>query len=391
MFTRRVRISLQVPYDHDEAPIFRPGAVLPGKVSYKTPTSDRVSSITVDFRGESQVDSDKVELFHRQCVIKDDSSNYLNIKSRQTYDFPFQFTAPEMTELDCTDGYPTSCPGSFVDSQHPLPPSFGADQSIHAKIVYEMYATVTHVSSVGGYQYRSPTTHCISNLKCLRTTLPRYEAITPEPLRWFKQPMIDSSVPQNLKTLLDAHAGTLPIYQAVINVPSTAILGEKIPLISIICPKNHQAHCRIYAVDLIFSVSVSLQAETHSRHKGLTGCPPIIEIKALPLKTELPCTSTTAVGSPQSIGCHTIAAVSWPPSYKSYLVSRSYNLLVDISVNKKGSKADHIAHFQVPISVSVSQHSHLDCVPDYDERVPLGGGQVAMYDEEAPAYDSLRS
>ncbi|KAL9099382.1 MAG: hypothetical protein Q9163_005111 [Psora crenata] len=391
MFTRRIRISLQVPYDDDGAPFFRPGAILSGQVSYKAPTSDRVSSITVDFRGESQVDSDKIQLFHRQYVIKDDSSNYLDINSRQTYDFPFQFTAPEMTELDCTNGYPTSSPESFVDSHHPLPPSFGADQSRHAKIVYVIYATVTRVSSVGGYRYHLPATHGISNLKCLHTTLPRYEAIQPEPLGWFKQPMVESPVPQNSKTQLDAEVGALPVYQAVINVPSTAVLGEKIPLISIICPKDRQPDCRIHAVDLNFSVSVSLQAETHSRHKSLTGCPPITEIKALPLKTELPCTSTTAVGSPQSVGCCTKAAVSWPPSYKSYLVSRSYNLVVDISVNKKGSKANHIAHFQVPISVSVPHHSHLNRVLDYDERVQLGRGQVAMYDEEPPAYDSLRS
>ena len=52
--------------------------------------------------------------------------------------------------------------------------------------------------------------------------------------------------------------------------------------------------------------------------ENLTGRPPMTEIKALPLKTDLPCNLTTAVGSPQSIGCYTIAAVSWGPSYESY-------------------------------------------------------------------------
>ena len=391
MFTRRVRLSLQVPHDNDKAPIFHPGAIIPGHVSFKTPASDRVSSVTVDFRGMCQVNHDKIELFHRQCIIKDESSKYLDIKARRTYDFPFQLTAPELTEIHFTDEYPTSSPELFVDSQHPLAPSFGADQSRHAKIVYEMYAAVTHVSSTAGYRFDLPTTHAISNLKCLHTTLPRHNAIQPDPSGWFKQLMIESSPLQNSKTLLDVDVEPLPIFQAVINVPSVVVLGEEISLLSILCPKNHQADCQIYAAELNLSVSVSLQAETYSRRKNLAGCPPITEIKALPLKTNLPCESITTVGSPQSISCYTIAAVSWPPSYKSYLVSRSYNLLVDISVNKQGSKAEHTTHFMVPISVSRTQAFHSNRAPGYDEQPTLDGGQASANDEELPAYNSLQA
>ena len=73
------------------------------------------------------------------------------------------------------------------------------------------------------------------------------------------------------------------------------------------------------------------------------------------------------------------------------MVSRSYGLLVEFSVNKKGSRADYISHFQVFVSVSVPQHSHSSRVPGHDERVTLSRGRVAAYDEELPAYESLRS
>ena len=127
-----------------------------------------------------------------------------------------------------------------------------------------MYATVTHFNNVEGYRYHPPVTYGISNLKCLHTTLPRYEAIQPEPSGWSKQSMIDSSVPQGSKTLLDADVWPLPIFQTVINVPSAGTLGETIPLVSSMCPKNHQTDCRIYAVELKSSISVSLQAATYS-------------------------------------------------------------------------------------------------------------------------------
>ena len=204
--------------------------------------------------------------------------------------------------------------------------------------------------------------------------------------------MIDLSVPQSSKTLLDAEVGLLPILEAVINVPPAAILVETIRLVSIICPKNHQQDCRVYAVEVNYSVSMSLQAEMHSRLKNLTGCPPMTETKALPLKSILACTSTTTVRSLLSIGCYTIATGSWLPFNKlSYLISRSYSLLVKVWMNKNGSRADYIPLSQVPLSVSFPQLSHTSRIPGYDERITLAGGRVVAYDEELRAYESLWS
>ena len=393
MFTRHVHITLHTANDSNEKPVFRPGAVVQGVVSFKSPSSDRLSSITIDFRGTSQVDiksnvghshRDKVELFHRQCTIKSEGSGCLNIQARKTYDFPFQFVAPEMTELDGKGSYLTDGGDKFVDGQHPLPPSLGSDQSHNAQIVYEMYAVVRRVSDMSGHQSHAPISHSLPNLQCLPISSPSsvsaFAGIQAEPSRWFRQPMLDASVLQNLSTLLAVDSDPLPTLETVLNLPSTFIIGEQIPITVIVCPKPHpQSDRRLESGEREICIVATLQAETYSRCKNLKDCPPFTETKLQRLTETRPSVSSMQIGEPKSFTCGTQNVANWPSSCKSYLVGRSYTLLVDVGINKKGGKRDYAAQFKIPITASHPQDSHR--LPSYSERLP----------EQLPAYNDSRS
>ena len=393
MFTRHVHITLHTANDSNGNPIFRPGAVLQGVVSFKSPSSDRLSSITIDFRGSSQVNiksnaghshQDKVELFHRHCIIKSEGSGSLNIRARKTYDFPFQFIAPEMTELDAKGSYPTDGENKFVNEQHLLPPSLGSDQSNNAQIVYEMYAVVRRVSDMSGHQSHAPISHSLSNLQCLPTSSPSSVSpsagIQAEPSRWFQRPMLDTSVLQNLSTLLAVDSAPLPTLEAVLNLPSTFIIGQQIPITVIVCPKTHHDSDRqLEPGKREICISATLQAETYSRCRSLKDCPPSTETKRQLLTQTRPLVSSMQMGEPKSFTCATQDVATWPSSCRSYLVGRSYALLVDVAINKKGSKKDYAAQFKIPIMASHAQDSHR--LPSYSERLP----------EQLTAYNDLRS
>ena len=64
-------------------------------------------------------------------------------------------------------------------------------------------------------------------------------------------------------------------------------------------------------------------------------------------------------------------------------MGRNYTLLVDVGINKKGSKKDYAAHFTVPITAAHPQDSHW--LPPYSERLP------EQLPEQLPAYNDLRS
>lgn len=86
--------------------------------------------------------------------------------------------------------------------------------------------------------------------------------------------MIESSVPRGSKTLLHVEVELLPTFEDVINVPSAGILLETMPVVSIVCHWINQSGFRFHVVEVNYSVSVSLQAEMHSRWKKSTGCLP---------------------------------------------------------------------------------------------------------------------
>lgn len=393
MFTRHVHITLHTANDSNGNPVFRPGTIVQGVVSFKSPSSDRLSSITVDFRGTSQVNikstvghshQDKVELFHRQCTIKSEGSGSLNIQARKTYDFPFQFIAPEMTELDVKGSYPTDEGDTFVDEQHPLPPSLGSNQSHNAQVVYEMYAIVRRVSDMSGHQSHAPISHSLPNLQCLPTSSPSsispFAGIQAEPSRWFQKPMRDTSVLQNLSTLPAVDSAPLPTLETVLNLPSSFIIGEQVPITVIVCPKTHHHSDRQHeSGEREICICATLQAVTYSRCRNLKDCPRFTETKQQILTEIRPSMSSMQIGEPKSFTCGTQDVASWPSSCKSYLVGRSYTLLVDVGINKKGSKKDYAAQFNIPITAFHPQDSH--GLPSYSERLP----------EQSPAYNDLRS
>ena len=388
MFTRQVHITLHAAKDSNGNYVFRPGTVVQGVVSFKSPSSDRLSSITIDFRGASHVNikskvghshQDKIKLFHRQCIVKSEGSARLNIEARKTYSFPFQFIAPEMTELDGIDSYLTDGGDKFADEQHPLPPSLGSDQSHNAQVLYEMYAIVRRVSDMGGHQYHAPISHSIPNLQCLPTS--PFPGIQIEPSRWFHQPMLNTSVLQNLSTLLAVDSAPFPTLETVLNLPSTFIIGEPIPITVIVCHKtSHNDSGRLLeAGKREICISATLQAQTYSRCRNLKDYPPFTETKQQLLTETRPSVSSMQISEPNSFACGTQDVASWPSSCKSYLVGRSYTLLVDVGINEKGSKKDYAAQFKIPITAAHPQDPHW--LPPYSERLP----------EQLPAYDDLRS
>ena len=348
MLKRRVGISLDLPYDDHQSPLFYGGAVLSGKVSFRTPTSDRLSSITVDFRGFSQVNGERVEVFHRRCeLIKGGArSKYLDIRAREDCEFPFQITAPEVTGPDNTS-FPNSS-NLFDDSNNLLPQSLEAHEYDDANIVYEIFATVLRVSDMGGHRTHQPITHKPKILKCLSTAMSQQQQQHEHhrPLSaWFTQPM----TPTN-RAPFRAHE-SLSIsnqsYSALLNIPHIVTLGQSLNIVLLVYPNPDTNSCRnLFTSILSLSLSATLVSTTHSqqsKRKALSA-PPIAEMIALSLKVDAdsPSTSTEIpVGIPQAF---TYALPSsYAPSSRSHAISRTYKLAVDVGTSiSKSEKRSQI-------------------------------------------------
>jgi len=407
MFKRRVRIRL----DGGPEQTIRPGQILRGTVEYKSPVEDRLSSLTIDFRGVTKVSDglnprrnlprhsreDQVELFHiRETIFQ----GIRTLEHHKSHTWPFDFIFPATTGPDRTRLYTVADDDRFDEKPHQMPPSIGSDQAEHARINYHMYAVAErgHRAYGGHVAFREePVVHNIENLKYMPDVLP--EMVQPTPAPSLEQ--IFGVFPPSRRSLAQmvqhavASSGPQATYafKVVVNPPSMIILGEPIPISFVIRNVSDPSPDLSYPVPACIykTTSVSLTSKTYKRCTKVPYEKPWVETKLKKLVTDHAVGGLPLDTSVQARKFPSDVVKDWPPSFKSYSISRSYDLQVDITVRFEGQKQDVVAHFEVPdITVirPASEESRLARRITNEAPPPMPVSPPRDVDEELPPYEA---
>lgn len=399
MFPRRLRIKLQGNLNDNEPAVVRQGDLIHGDVTFASPTFDRLNSVAVHFRGYSQVDArsnvltthrEELTFFHRHYLIRTDGSGLLNVKARQPRTFPFEFIVPETTDQSDASIDSTDDDRVFEEGKHDLPPSLTSD-SKNAKIVYQMYAIVTHVNQASGVGSQTYTPSTISNVLTLNYTrmalpyTPEHHTDTSGSFQRMSE--LNYTPGQTLdneqhKMMGKSSSGPSPDFKVALKFPSTCLFGRAIPIVVTISTEKTRTEQNLDHFGRDVSVVVAIQAETHSRCAGPHSRPSHLETKTQTLTTDRK-SITLVTGSPYPIACSSDIISSWPPSFKSYFVSRTYSLVVDISMTFDASKGKYKAHFEAPISAV-----YLPSNPSWYQPSVIRG--QSHQSEQLPSYEYAR-
>ena len=389
MFKRKLRISL---YGGNEQ-TFYPGAQVAGKVELKSPSDDKISSLTVDLRGVtkilprkgSQTREEHIELFHITEVLV---SQPMFIEPRKPYSWNFTFALPFETGRDLSGKYKDGENSKFEEKPHSLPPSLLSDQSEEVRIEYQMYAVAKRpfrgVAMARDLQ-QVPIVHNIESLRYTPEVLSAESDVTREHSHTFqvyppKKRKLSLKNPASV-----ASAQQHPVrFMITASVPPMISLGEDV---SVRYSLRHYTNLgmvegpeklQYYAHK---SMSLSLRVNTHRRTALDPHIPSLTETKSKKLVIR-----PTAGGSPQdSAKFSTKEITDWPPSFKSYSIARTYDLLLEITVTD--GKQDFEAKFETPVTIvkrvatgTLAARMASDVPPALPHMGPRGE------DEELPPY-----
>ena len=407
MFTRRVRIRL----DGGPHQTIRPGEILKGTVEYKSPADDRLSSLTVDFRGVSKVSDgishrrnlsrpgreDQVELFHiRETLFQ----GMRTLERHKSHTWPFDFIFPANTGPNRTGLYTVTNDDRFDEQPHQMPPSLGPDQAEHGRITYHMYAVAErgHRSYGGDVAFwEEPVVHSIENIKCMPDVLP--EMIQPTPAPSLEQTLRISPPPRRSLAQRVQHvvAGFGPqaayTFKIVVNPPSMIILGNPIPISFLVRSVGEPSSDLSDPIPACIykTTSVALLSKTYKRCTKVPYNKPWVEAKLKKLVTDHAIGGLPLDTSVQSRRFPSDVVKDWPPSFKSYSISRSYDLQIDITVRFDGQKQDVVARFEVPdITVirPASEESRLARRITDEAPPPMPVSRPEEDEEELPPYEA---
>lgn len=407
MFKRRVRIRLDGGPDQT----VRPGQILRGTVEYKSPAEDRLSSLTIDFRGVSKVHDginpkrnlahpgreDQVELFHiRETLFQGNRT----LEHHKSYTWPFDFVFPATTGPDRTGLYILADDDRFDEKPHHMPPSIGSDQAEHARVVYHMYAVAErgHRAYAGNVGFsEEPVVHNIENIRCMPDVL--LETMQPTPASALEQTFRIFPPPQRTLAQKVQHvvAGSGPeashTFKIVVNPPSMIILGKPIPVSFLVRNISGSSPdlSRSIPVCTYKTTLVALMSKTYKRCTKVSYDKPWVETKLKRLVTDHAVGGLPLDTSVQARKFPSDVVKDWPPSFKSYSISRSYDLQIDITVRFEGQKQDIVAHFEV-LDITVirpaSEASRLDRRVTNEAPPPMPPSPPRDDDEELPPYEA---
>ena len=407
MFQRRVRIKL----DGGPNQTIGPGQILRGTVEYKSPADDRLSSLTIDFRGVSKVSDgidprrnlprpsreDQVELFHiRETLFQGNRT----LEHHKSHTWPFDFIFPATTGPDRTNLYQVADDDNFDERPHQMPPSIGPDQAEHARISYHMYAVAERGHRAYGGHVASreePVVHNIENLRYMPDVLP--EMIHPTPAPSLEQTF--RIFPPSRRSLVQkvhhALAGSGPqaayTFKVVLNPPSMIILGKPIPisfLVRDVSDPSPDSLCPSPAC-IYKTASLGLTSKTYKRCTKIPYDTPWVDMKLKKLITDHAVGGLPLDTSVQARKFPSDVVKDWPPSFKSYSISRSYDLQIDITVRFEGQKHDVVAHFEIAdITVirPASEESLLARTIINEAPPPMPVSPPRDDDEELPPYEA---
>ena len=394
VFNRRIRIQLDGGNDRT----FFPGALVSGVVEYVSITQDVLKSLNLVFRGVSKVlpkrgsktGQEHIELFHMAQVLV---SHPLRIVPRKSYTWDFTFVMPLHTGPDRLNIYTDSGNALFQEQAHPLPPHLDSSQSEAVRIEYHMYAIASRAcnGTFAASQWEEPVVCNIDSVRCM----PDVHNLQDRPVQSLER-MIDvfPTIKRrfSLGSSIQANASQLPLRSLtlVIDVPSVIALGDMIQ----ISLRARSATAIDSTVSIVPCASVQLISTalvscTYRRTAKISHNDSLTESK------------TKVLGAFKSVGMlpfdsltqvrlfPTCSVQSWPPSFKSYSISRSYFLVVEVVVVCE--KRETVAKFETPVEVvhAVAHETALARRESHAPPPPLPFQGPRDESDELPSYEDV--
>lgn len=360
MFSRRLKIRL----DGGDDQVYRPGSRVSGHVEYKSPVEDRLASVTINLRGVikllqgSSVRKEQVELFH---FSQDLFVGERTLEPKELFACSFEFILPAMTRLDRTGLYRGREHPLFHEQPQALPPSLSPKQSGHAQVIYGLCATAKRFQHVNGGLDQGRTVLLTAELDSLRF-LPENTDLTPLAAQPSERRITLSGRRgwSIFPTRINASRQPKGVIVVVLNAPSMIVLGRDIPISFLVRFEGFENQGSSSPPPCYHKMtSVALEAKTHRRSTS----PPYRlknpEIRLKRLGTDHGYDSEPLATSIQARRFPSDAIHGWSPSFSSYGVARTYDLLVDITITCRNYNQEICAHFRVPNIKAVAPRSEV--------------------------------
>ena len=353
MLGRELRIKL----DGGNEQTFWPSAPVHGILTYKASGNDRLTSVSLDLRGVIKVSPSKtgssaagnakrpqtehIELFH---IFEKILPEPIFTEGR-TLTWTFTIVLPDFTGPDrSNDVYVDSGNQLFEEMPHRLPPSLGADQSGEVEIVYHMYAVALRRGIRGyGLTEQLQEAPVVYNLPSLLyypdPPVNVDESIPKVDQEWELVPIIPKQGRFSLKRSATRDSTNLAMSQSLVKTmnvksPAMIVIGKNINIVLSI-PAAEDAERSASASQIpLKTLSVSLRALTHRRTRDTPHTPALTETLVMKLGPELSKGYRLTSESPLSLSVHTDAVSTWPPTFKSYSVARTYELVIEATISK---------------------------------------------------------
>ena len=393
--TRQVRIKLDGGNDQ----IFFPGASVSGVVEYRSPAMDLLMSLNLVIRGVSKTFAlpgpksyqEHVELFHVAEVLLPAP---LRAAARTTYTWDFSFVLPMLTGPDRSSNvYLDAANPMFEEHPHALPPSMDSDQSKATQIQYHMYAVASR-SCTGSLSvsqsWEQPVVFNIDNVRYL----PDVHAPPAEPPQRLERPFrVLLPAGRQRQLLSPSLSDTGQSYMLVAHMPTSLVLGQELLVHLQVLPFQSNlpeaGGCDSPKAEMVAVASLDLHAYTHRRSAKHRHSTELTEVRAVPLPIR-PGSAVIALRSGrQDLGFRTLKYQSWPPSFKSYSVSRSYSLNLEVEVEYENQHRR--LRFDAPVRVvrKVSREAALARARSHEPPPPLPFLGPRQEGEELPPYEAV--
>ena len=403
MLSRKISIS----FDGGPARTYCPGQIISGTVDYKTRAEDVLNNITITLRGVckvknkqgSKLGKEYVELFHHQEVLLGVPKKLL---PGTLHSWPFVFEFPQKTGPDRSGLYIENGRYLFDEKPHVLPPSIGPDQAdAHTRIEYRIYVVAIRDGAFPGHGVLKgePITQDLT-IRCMPDILP--EVFPPSQPRALESKV---SYYQNEKRSISqkisgAKAGLglpkLVSFVIVALIPDVVVLGQPIPIsfylscspltspYSAGCLPSSEATCYHK------STKLAIIAHTSRRFTDVPHSSSLTESRIEVLGVETGNGEVLKLDNQNPTPRHfgTSKVRDWPPSFKSYSISRSYTLQFVIKVVCGGHREPFEAVLEVKdvqVIRPASHESRLGCVTSHELPSPLVPAEQPT-DEEPPPY-----
>ena len=394
--------SLKIKLDGGNDQVFFPGAPVHGTLVYKASGNDRLMSLNLDLRGvikvsptkkgssaaanEGKTETEHIELFHIFEKILPEPI----WTERKTLTWDFTIVIPKLTGQDRSEGvYTDSGNPLFEETPHPLPPSLGRDQSSEVQIVYHMYAVAKR--SFRGYGaaeelQEAPVVDKIHNLLCfpdpplpvngaIETVEKEFELASTAPKsRRF------SLKPSNTNSSFEQGGGPSTVVTA--KLPTQIFLGESIPISLYLRSEDGQGNGTSLRV-LYKQMTASLRALTHRRTAKIAYDPNLTETRSKKLGVDSNKDRPELGSEAMSITFPTNVVQDWPPTFRSYSVSRIYELVVEAVVLR--GKEEFKPQFVIEIEV-MRKLGEEDRIRRMSVAPPSLPPLSPRQDEELPGY-----